>query len=103
MGQKSSSMKQNAKYDSRLGWVMKEDKKVDLVNHPPHYKYGNMEILDIIKEKSKNTHMNHYEFGIWGQMIQYLFRFDLKGSWITDLKKARFYLDALIREEENKK
>ena len=26
----------------------------DLVNHPPHYKYGDMEILDIIKEKSKN-------------------------------------------------
>ena len=74
----------------------------DLVNHPPHYKYGDMEILDIIKEKSKNTRMNHYDFGIWGQMIQYLFRFDLKGDYKTDLKKARFYLDALIREEENR-
>jgi hypothetical protein len=46
--------------------------------------------------------MNHYDFGIWGQMIQYLFRFDLKGDCKTDLKKARFYLDALIREEENR-
>ena len=88
-----------------MGWKNPpvNDTREDLVNHPPHYKYGNMEILDIIKEKSKNTRMSHYEFCIWGQMIQYLFRFDLKGDWETDLKKARFYLDALIREEKQRK
>jgi|TARA_Y200000002_G_scaffold297309_2_gene251933 hypothetical protein len=37
-----------------------------------------------------------------GNIIKYVTRFPYKGTPVSDLKKARWYLDYLINEEENK-
>jgi|TARA_R100000353_G_scaffold167199_1_gene129126 hypothetical protein len=37
-----------------------------------------------------------------GNIIKYVTRFPYKGTALSDLKKARWYLDYLIKEEESK-
>ena len=65
----------------------------DLVNHPPHYTQGKIEVLDFILDQ---------RFGyLAGQVIKYVARYRFKGSAVQDLQKARFYLDRLIAQEEH--
>lgn len=62
----------------------------DMVNHPPHYTVGKIEVIDFIIDQ---------EFGyLDGQIIKYVSRYRHKGSSIEDLKKAQFYLQRLIKE-----
>ena len=44
--------------------------------------------------------MDAVQAGLWIQLIQYLFRFDVKGDPLQDLGKARFYLNDLYKETE---
>ena len=63
---------------------------IDIVNHPPHYTTGKIEVLDFIIDQ---------KFGyLDGNVIKYLCRYKHKGSPVEDLQKARFYLDRLIVE-----
>ena len=57
----------------------------DLVNHPPHYTEhpSGVECIQITE---------HMGFCL-GNAIKYLWRADLKGDAIEDLKKARWYID----------
>lgn len=65
------------------------------MNHPPHYKAGGIEAIDVIEA-----------FGLGfclGNTIKYLLRAGRKGvdgdrlaARIEDLKKARWYLDREI-------
>jgi hypothetical protein len=65
----------------------------DMVNRPPHYTQGKIEVLDFIEDQ---------KFGyLDGQVIKYVSRFRHKGSAVEDLKKARFYLDRLIAAQES--
>ncbi len=73
---------------------MPSKKKVDMVNHPPHYTTGSIEVIDYIID---------HKFGyLDGQVVRYLSRYVYKGNPIQDLKKAEFYLKRLIEEEEKK-
>lgn len=64
----------------------------DLVNHPPHYKRGGIEVIDVIEA---------YELGFrLGNVVKYILRSDAKGATLQDLKKARWYLDREISAQE---
>ena len=64
----------------------------DPVNHPSHYTShpSNVECIDIVE---------HMPFNI-GSAIKYLWRRELKGATIQDLKKARWYIDREIQRVE---
>lgn len=60
----------------------------DLVAAPQHYTYSAYEPLDIIEEWQLPYHL--------GNVLKYIARYRHKGSELTDLKKARQYLDRYI-------
>lgn len=71
----------------------------DSVNHPSHYTQGGIECIEAIKAS-----MTHEEFCgyLKGCAQKYLWRYKHKGNPVEDLKKASWYLDRLIKEEESK-
>lgn len=64
--------------------------KPDLVNHPPHYLRGKIEVLDFILDQ-------RFPY-LEGQIVKYVSRHRHKGDSIQDLRKAEFYLKRLIAE-----
>ncbi len=70
----------------------------DMVNHPPHYE-GKVECIDAIE--CAVGALPGFEGYCTGNALKYLWRYRKKNG-IEDLKKARWYLDRLIRymEEE---
>ena len=67
--------------------------KEDMVNHPPHYNQGGMEVIDVIEAGIGDQGFIGY---LLGYILKYVLRFRHKGKPIEDLKKARWYLDKLI-------
>jgi hypothetical protein len=67
--------------------------KEDMVNHPPHYNQGGMEVIDVIEAGIGDQGFVGY---LLGNILKYLLRFKHKGRPVEDLKKARWYLDRLI-------
>ncbi len=63
----------------------------DLVNHPPHYKQGGIEVIDYIEAKKFNYNL--------GNAIKYISRCEHKQKKIEDLKKAIWYLKREIGNE----
>ena len=65
----------------------------DNVNHPKHYTShpSGIECIQITK---------FHSFCI-GNALKYLWRADLKGNAIEDLKKAVFYINCEIEKREN--
>ena len=59
----------------------------DLVNAPPHYTHGPMEVIDVIEGFELPYHL--------GNVVKYVLRYKHKGG-VEDLKKARWYLDRFI-------
>ena len=70
-----------------------ERMKEAAVNHPPHYisHPSGIECITIIEHMSFNL----------GNAVKYIWRADLKGDVVEDLKKARWYLDREISKKEN--
>jgi len=68
----------------------------DPVN-PSHYKKGSIECIEAIKAALGSGFIAY----LWGNILKYLWRWPNKNG-IEDLKKARWYLDRLIKEEEAK-
>jgi hypothetical protein len=65
----------------------------DSVNHPAHYTYGPMEVIDIIEGFGLGFHL--------GNVVKYVLRAEHKNG-LEDLKKARWYLDRLIQQREKR-
>lgn len=73
-------------------------KVYDPVNNPPHYNNSpaacscgrRVECIDVTR---------HYSFNV-GNAIKYLWRCDLKGNAIEDLKKAKWYIEDEIAKRE---
>jgi hypothetical protein len=64
----------------------------DLINHPPHYTQhpSGVECIQITRHMSFNL----------GNAIKYIWRADLKGAALDDLRKAQFYIaDEIARRE----
>jgi hypothetical protein len=67
-------------------------KNNDEVNHPKHYNQGKIETIDYIEG------MGYIE----GNIIKYVSRYKHKNG-LEDLKKAKWYLDRLIKNESEGK
>jgi len=67
----------------------------DVVNHPPHYTQhpSGIECIQITE---------HMGFNL-GNAIKYIWRADLKGNSIEDLKKAVWYINREIAKREKSK
>lgn len=63
--------------------------KLDLVNHPPHYKAhpSGIECIEITRHMNFNC----------GNAMKYIWRADHKGANIQDLEKAIWYLNDEIK------
>ena len=74
--------------------------KDDPVDHPSHYTSGGIECIDAIAA-ALSCHKDPMGAWLTGQIMKYIWRWPLKNG-LEDLKKARFYLDRLIKMlEEN--
>ena len=68
----------------------------DKVNHPSHYTYGKIEVIDFIEDKELNFNL--------GNVVKYVARAgkkkssgkSLEAKTLEDLKKAKWYLDREI-------
>ena len=69
-----------------------EEDKFDEINRASHYNQG-IEAIEYIESHD----MNFNE----GNVIKYVTRAKYKGTYLKDLKKARYYLDRLIANGEN--
>ena len=69
-------------------------KKEDKINHPKHYVIGKMEVIEIIENFDLGYHL--------GNVIKYILRARHKENYIQDLKKAQFYLNRFISNEEKR-
>lgn len=68
--------------------------KADVVNHPSHYiSESGLESIDVIKA------FTSYEDYATGNILKYVMRWRSKNG-VEDLKKARWYIDDLIKEVE---
>jgi len=74
----------------------------DMVNHPPHYTSGKIEVIDFIDDQK----LGFYE----GQVIKYVARAGKKipkgvalatHARLEDLQKAQWYLNRLVKQLED--
>ena len=70
-----------------------EKKEDDSVNHPSHYTQGTVECIDAIESSMTPEEFRGY---LKGCLMKYIWRYQHKGG-MEDLKKARWYLDRLIK------
>jgi len=83
---------------AQLAHMMNEDVTVktipdkdDNVQHPAHYTQGGIEVWDFIQDQG----LNYFE----GNIVKYVSRWKIKNG-LEDLRKAKAYLDKLIKWEE---
>lgn len=62
-----------------------------------YYNQGNIECIDAIRESMSAT---SFEDFCKGNIMKYLWRYRLHGTPLSDLKKARDYLDWMIESVE---
>ena len=70
-------------------------KPFDAVERPEHYNNGAIECIDYIRQQLADQFSVYCE----GAIMKYMHRWRYKNG-VQDLKKARWYLDKLIQEEE---
>lgn len=75
--------------------AISEAAKIDMVNHPQHYKTGKIECIDCISAVV-NMYDGEQAYDA-GQVIKYLYRAPTKQNFMQDLKKAQWYLNRLIK------
>ena len=69
-------------------------KVCDNVNHPAHYTFGNIEVIDFIEDKKLGFHL--------GNAVKYISRAGRKdpARTVEDLRKAAWYLNRQIERLE---
>ena len=65
------------------------------INHPKHYVRGGLEAIDVIEAWDLGFHL--------GNAVKYISRAGHKDDLVTDLKKAVWYLERVIQNEETKR
>lgn len=88
----------NTKFDKNNNQNVNANK--DMVNHPSHYQseYG-LEVIDVIKAFTSN--LTGIEATDTGNVLKYMCRWKNKNG-VEDLKKAKWYLEHLINNVENR-
>ena len=69
----------------------------DNVNHPKHYTQGGVECIDALAAATIN--LQGLDAVCTANAIKYLWRWGQKNG-VEDLKKARWYIDILVKENE---
>lgn len=87
-------------YGEKLGANLTEE--LDMIEHPPHYNAGKFETIDVIEDVVKNYKDSFVAYCI-GNVLKYISRSPFKGTFLQDLKKAQYYLNAAITYIEEKK
>lgn len=82
---KKSKLKQTLQKE--LDAVQKED----VVNHPPHYTRGKIEVIDFIEDQQFPYHL--------GNVIKYISRAGHKGDKLEDLKKSAVVSSKIYRTD----
>lgn len=93
-------------YENRITSTIAPD--YDKVNKPKHYMLFEdlgIEVRDVIAKLIRKIEDSEFifdgvDYADYTQMMQYLMRFMDKGG-VEDMKKARFYLNALITSYDN--
>ena len=70
----------------------------DYVNSPPHYGQGRIECIEYIKDFLSDDEYTGY---LRGNIAKYLHRWRYKNG-VEDLKKAQWYLEALVQQQSRK-
>lgn len=64
------------------------------INHPKHYQPGVYEAIKVIEAWKLGFNL--------GNAVKYICRADLKGTPLSDLEKARWYIDREIKLRKKK-
>ena len=72
----------------------------DAVQRPPHYNNGSIECITAIEASMSSLEFQGY---CKGNCIKYLWRYQYKGKPLEDLQKALWYLEKLIKTQEEVK
>lgn len=67
--------------------------KKEAVNHPDHYNFGKYETIDIIRDQLTEEEFTGF---CLGNAIKYISRCQHKGKMVEDIRKAIWYLEAII-------
>lgn len=70
------------------------DELEEMVNHPTHYKAGNLEAIDILQ-----TYFPHNPL-LWNA-TKYILRAERKGNKTQDLRKAMWYIQRELQQEQD--
>ena len=62
----------------------------EMVDHPAHYTFGTLEVLDVIEDWGLPYHL--------ANVVKYIARHTHKGKPLEDLKKAKWYLDRYLEK-----
>ena len=69
-----------------------------IIEKRDYYNHGRIEAIDAIE--SACTGLSGFEGFLTGNVLKYMVRWRWKGTAVADLRKARYYLDRLIAEQE---
>ena len=69
-----------------------------IIEKRDYYNRGRIEAIDAIE--SACAGLSGFEGFLTGNVLKYMFRWRWKGTAVADLRKARYYLDRLIAEQE---
>lgn len=72
--------------------ITMEEPKVDMVNQPPHYTVGGIEVIDFIKAKLTTEEFRGY---LQGNILKYSSRVGFKGDAAEDVGKLIWYANKL--------
>ena len=67
--------------------------KKEMVDHPDHYNQGKIEVIDAIEDWDLNFNE--------GNVVKYVARHRHKKNPLEDLKKAKWYLERIIKSYED--
>jgi hypothetical protein len=65
-------------------------KELEAVNHPPHYNFGKLEVIDVLEDWQLGFHE--------ANAIKYIARARHKGNELQDLEKAAWYINRRIAQ-----
>ena len=71
-------------------------KTPDPVERPDHYNSGAIEAIEAIKASMPQGEFNGY---LKGNALKYLWRYDYKGKPVEDLRKCKWYIERLLKEQ----
>lgn len=90
----SANEPDNPPADKHVDLQKVSEKVCDNVNHPAHYTFGNIEVIDFIEDKKLGFHL--------GNAVKYISRAGRKNpdKTVEDLRKAVWYLNRQIQRLE---